>query len=86
MSAVGAYRGAGIGAIADVYRPDQRGLAIGILMVSTLVGPVLGPLLGGFLAEGMLAVLFCCILLLLLALTCCQKKLVGDGILWMYRT
>lgn len=52
VCAVGAYRGAGIGAIADVYRPDQRGLAIGILMVSTLVGPVIGPLLGGFLAEG----------------------------------
>lgn len=49
---VGAYRGAGIGAIADVYRPDQRGLAIGIVLVSTLVGPVIGPLLGGFLTQG----------------------------------
>lgn len=57
VCAVGAYRGAGIGAIADIYRPDQRGLAIGILMVSTLVGPVLGPLIGGFLTQGRCVVL-----------------------------
>ncbi|WIA17630.1 hypothetical protein OEZ85_014438 [Tetradesmus obliquus] len=49
--ALGAYRGAGVGAIADIYPPQQRGLAIGIVMVSTLVGPVIGPVLGGFLAE-----------------------------------
>ncbi|KAF6262729.1 major facilitator superfamily domain-containing protein [Scenedesmus sp. NREL 46B-D3] len=50
-AALGAYRGAGVGAVADIYPPQQRGLAIGIVMVSTLVGPVIGPVLGGFLAE-----------------------------------
>lgn len=39
-------RGAGIGSIADVFPPNKRGLAIGILLTSTLCGPVVGPLIG----------------------------------------
>ncbi|OKL63716.1 hypothetical protein UA08_00013 [Talaromyces atroroseus] len=37
--------------IGDLFRPDQRGFAIGMWNIGPLVGPTIGPLLGGFLAE-----------------------------------
>jgi DHA2 family multidrug resistance protein len=37
--------------VADVFPPDQRGRAMGLAMIPTLVGPVVGPLLGGVLSQ-----------------------------------
>ncbi|KAH8898246.1 MFS general substrate transporter, partial [Thozetella sp. PMI_491] len=38
----------GAGVIADVFRADERGFAIGIYTLGPLVGPTVGPLIGGF--------------------------------------
>ncbi|KAH8653822.1 major facilitator superfamily domain-containing protein [Xylariales sp. PMI_506] len=37
----------GPGCIGDVYKPTERGTAIGWFMSGTLIGPALGPLIGG---------------------------------------
>ncbi|KAG6028782.1 hypothetical protein E4U41_000585 [Claviceps citrina] len=37
--------------IGELFRPDQRGFAIGIWNIGPLIGPTIGPLLGGFLTE-----------------------------------
>lgn len=39
--------------LADSWEPAQRGKAMGIYMIPTLVGPIVGPLLGGGLAQGL---------------------------------
>ncbi|KAK0639739.1 major facilitator superfamily domain-containing protein [Cercophora newfieldiana] len=41
----------GAGVIADVFRADERGFAVGIYTLGPLVGPTLGPLIGGFLSQ-----------------------------------
>ncbi|KAK4163831.1 fluconazole resistance protein 1 [Cladorrhinum sp. PSN259] len=41
----------GAGIIADVFRTDERGFAIGIYTLGPLIGPTIGPILGGFIAE-----------------------------------
>lgn len=41
----------GGGVIADIFRPEQRGFAMGIWTVGPLFGPTVGPLIGGFVAE-----------------------------------
>ncbi|KAK3358220.1 major facilitator superfamily domain-containing protein [Lasiosphaeria hispida] len=41
----------GAGVIADVFRTDERGFAIGIYTIGPLLGPTIGPLLGGFLSQ-----------------------------------
>ncbi|KAI1175058.1 major facilitator superfamily domain-containing protein [Nemania sp. FL0916] len=37
--------------VGDLFRPDQRGLAIGLWNIGPLLGPSLGPLIGGFLTN-----------------------------------
>ncbi|KAK2597517.1 hypothetical protein N8I77_012298 [Diaporthe amygdali] len=37
--------------IGDLFRPEQRGFAMGIWTFGPLIGPILGPLIGGFIAE-----------------------------------
>ncbi|KAI1390702.1 MFS general substrate transporter [Hypoxylon trugodes] len=37
--------------IGDLFRPDQRGFAMGMWNIGPLIGPTVGPLIGGFLAE-----------------------------------
>ncbi|KAI0205107.1 major facilitator superfamily domain-containing protein [Astrocystis sublimbata] len=37
--------------VGDLFRPDQRDLAIGIWNVGPLLGPTIGPLLGGFITK-----------------------------------
>jgi MFS family permease len=39
------------GAIADLFPPAQRGLAMTIYCVAPFLGPVLGPVIGGFVSE-----------------------------------
>lgn len=39
------------GAIADLFPPSQRGLAMTIYCVAPFLGPVLGPVIGGFVSE-----------------------------------
>ncbi|KIY93653.1 putative MFS-type transporter ydgK [Monoraphidium neglectum] len=39
--------------LADSWEPAQRGKAMGIFMIPTLVGPIVGPLLGGGLSQGL---------------------------------
>ncbi|GBF94820.1 MFS general substrate transporter [Raphidocelis subcapitata] len=39
--------------LADSWEPAQRGKAMGIFMIPTLVGPIAGPLLGGALSQGL---------------------------------
>ncbi|CZR35863.1 putative mfs-multidrug-resistance transporter [Fusarium proliferatum ET1] len=39
------------GAIADMFPPDQRGLAMTLFVAGPSLGPVLGPICGGFLGE-----------------------------------
>lgn len=41
----------GGGIIADIFRPEQRGFAMGMWTVGPLFGPTIGPLIGGFVAE-----------------------------------
>jgi multidrug resistance protein len=41
----------GGGVIADLFPPDQRGLASSIYSVGPLFGPAIGPICGGFIAE-----------------------------------
>jgi multidrug resistance protein len=41
----------GGGVIGDLFRPEQRGFAMGIWVLGPLFGPTLGPLIGGFLAQ-----------------------------------
>lgn len=37
--------------IADVFRTDERGFAMGIYTLGPLIGPTVGPLIGGYLAQ-----------------------------------
>ncbi len=39
------------GAIADMFSPAQRGLAMVIYCVAPFLGPVVGPVMGGFISE-----------------------------------
>ncbi|KAK5659519.1 hypothetical protein OQA88_721 [Cercophora sp. LCS_1] len=41
----------GAGVIADVFRTDERGFAMGIYTLGPLIGPTVGPLIGGFLSQ-----------------------------------
>ncbi|KAK3368313.1 major facilitator superfamily domain-containing protein [Podospora didyma] len=41
----------GAGVIADVFRTDERGFAIGIYTLGPLIGPTVGPVIGGFLSQ-----------------------------------
>ncbi|KXX77959.1 Fluconazole resistance protein 1 [Madurella mycetomatis] len=41
----------GAGVIADVFRADERGFAIGIYTIGPLLGPTIGPVLGSFLSQ-----------------------------------
>ncbi|USP74469.1 hypothetical protein yc1106_01743 [Curvularia clavata] len=41
----------GTGVISDVFVPTQRGLAVSILSMGILFGPILGPIAGGFIAQ-----------------------------------
>ncbi|KAK0738860.1 major facilitator superfamily domain-containing protein [Schizothecium vesticola] len=41
----------GAGVIADVFRTDERGFAMGIYTLGPLLGPTLGPLIGGFVSQ-----------------------------------
>ncbi|CAH0021305.1 unnamed protein product [Clonostachys rhizophaga] len=40
------------GAIADIFPPAQRGLAMTLYCVAPFLGPILGPIIGGFISEG----------------------------------
>ncbi|KAI0102741.1 major facilitator superfamily domain-containing protein [Nemania sp. FL0031] len=37
--------------VGDLFRPDQRGFAIGVWNIGPLLGPTVGPLIGGFLTK-----------------------------------
>ncbi|KAI1809723.1 major facilitator superfamily domain-containing protein [Poronia punctata] len=37
--------------VGDLFRPEQRGLAIGVWNIGPLLGPTVGPVLGGFLTK-----------------------------------
>ncbi|WIA13681.1 hypothetical protein OEZ85_007241 [Tetradesmus obliquus] len=50
-ASVAAYGATGSGVIADVYKPQERGMALGIVTIPMLVGPILGPILGGALSQ-----------------------------------
>ncbi|KAL1838172.1 hypothetical protein VTJ49DRAFT_2974 [Mycothermus thermophilus] len=41
----------GAGVIADVFRVDERGTAIGIYTLGPLIGPTIGPVLGSWLSQ-----------------------------------
>ncbi|PSR79592.1 major facilitator superfamily domain-containing protein, partial [Coniella lustricola] len=41
----------GGGLIADIFRPEQRGFAMGMWLIGPIIGPTVGPLIGGFVAE-----------------------------------
>ncbi|CAN8098545.1 unnamed protein product [Discula destructiva] len=41
----------GGGLIGDIFRPEERGFAMGVWVIGPLFGPTIGPLIGGFLAE-----------------------------------
>eukprot|EP01095_Lingulamoeba_sp_RSL-Kostka_P001029 TRINITY_DN1141_c0_g1_i2.p1 TRINITY_DN1141_c0_g1~~TRINITY_DN1141_c0_g1_i2.p1 ORF type:complete len:490 (-),score=120.82 TRINITY_DN1141_c0_g1_i2:38-1507(-) len=47
----GGFMIAATSVIADVYPPNQRGTAIGIVMVPAMIGPAIGPAIGGFLSQ-----------------------------------
>ncbi|KAF8915643.1 major facilitator superfamily domain-containing protein [Mucidula mucida] len=42
---------AGGGSLADMWRPEERGKAVAIYSLATLLGPVVGPIAGGWIAE-----------------------------------
>ncbi|KAI0517150.1 major facilitator superfamily domain-containing protein [Xylaria bambusicola] len=37
--------------VGDLFRPDQRGFAIGVWNIGPLLGPTVGPVIGGFLTK-----------------------------------
>lgn len=39
------------GAIADLFPPAQRGLAMTLYCVAPFLGPILGPVVGGFVSQ-----------------------------------
>lgn len=39
------------GALADIFPPAQRGLALTLYAVAPFLGPILGPIIGGFISE-----------------------------------
>lgn len=39
------------GTITDIWRPEERGVAMALFCVAPFLGPVLGPIVGGFAAE-----------------------------------
>lgn len=39
------------GAIADLFLPAQRGLAMTLYCVAPFLGPILGPVMGGFISQ-----------------------------------
>ncbi|KAK4638739.1 hypothetical protein QC761_704880 [Podospora bellae-mahoneyi] len=41
----------GAGIIADMFRTDERGFAIGIVTLGPLIGPTVGPVIGGFVSQ-----------------------------------
>ncbi|CAF1229321.1 unnamed protein product [Didymodactylos carnosus] len=41
----------GLGVIADVFAPTQRGFATGMFLIPFNIGPILGPVLGGSLSD-----------------------------------
>ncbi|KAK3677906.1 hypothetical protein LTR78_002001 [Recurvomyces mirabilis] len=41
----------GGGILADCFRPEERGKAIGIYSLAPLIGPAVGPIAGGFISE-----------------------------------
>lgn len=41
----------GSGVLADLFTPDERGLAVGIYSFFPILGPAIGPLCGGFITE-----------------------------------
>ncbi|KAK4173403.1 fluconazole resistance protein 1 [Triangularia setosa] len=41
----------GAGIIADLFRTDERGFAIGIVTLGPLIGPTVGPVIGGFVSQ-----------------------------------
>ena len=40
------------GVISDVFRPDERAIAMAFFSLAPSLGPTLGPFIGGYLAEG----------------------------------
>jgi MFS family permease len=49
--AVAAFGVSSTAMVADVFPPDQRGRAMGLAILPTLVGPMIGPLIGGGLSQ-----------------------------------
>jgi MFS family permease len=41
----------GGGVLSDLWKPEQRGLAVSIYTLAPLLGPALGPLMGAWIAE-----------------------------------
>ncbi|KAK0281963.1 hypothetical protein LTR35_007060 [Friedmanniomyces endolithicus] len=41
----------GGGILADCFRPEERGKAIGVYSLAPLIGPAIGPIAGGFISE-----------------------------------
>lgn len=41
----------GGGVLGDIFKPEERGKAMGIYAMGPLLGPAIGPLVGGFVAE-----------------------------------
>ncbi|KAK0941979.1 hypothetical protein LTR29_006397 [Friedmanniomyces endolithicus] len=41
----------GGGILADCFRPEERGKAIGVYSLAPLIGPAVGPIAGGFISE-----------------------------------
>ncbi|KAI8466824.1 MAG: major facilitator superfamily domain-containing protein [Monoraphidium minutum] len=52
-SAVSALMVAATAVLSDSWEPAQRGRAMGIFTIPTLIGPIVGPLLGGGLAQSL---------------------------------
>ncbi|KNC96350.1 multidrug resistance protein [Spizellomyces punctatus DAOM BR117] len=53
VQAIGAssVQSLGAGTIADLFKPTERGRAMGIFLLGPQMGPLIGPVLGGFLTE-----------------------------------
>lgn len=45
----------GAGSIGDIYRPTERGRAIGVFYAGVLIGPAIAPVVAGIMTEFVLA-------------------------------
>lgn len=71
--------------VADVFPPDMRGTASGLILIPVLLGPLLGPLLGGGLTQALgWRSAFVCLIVMSSALACLVFTVMPETHQWYH--